>query len=225
MTPPKDSRRFAPPALILVGLTAAISFALSFPAVEGLGTKVRLPVFHGALTWVNLMAFSALGLCALAYLFTSREGLYRWAEGVRWIAVPMWIAGSGLGLIAALQTWDFTGSKAAPFEVVAADPRLMAQAWIMLAGMLVLALGLLIDERRWLAAGDLAFVTLAWTILMRAVLGPGRALHPDSPVLNSDELIIKLMFFGIVGSRAGATGAAAWWVRRARVDSGAEHAV
>ncbi len=219
MTSPANYRRFVPPVLVLAGLAAALGFTLSFPAVEGLGTKVRIPVFHGALTWVNLMAFSALGLCALLYLFVSRDGLYRWTEGVRWVAVPMWIVGSGLGLMAALQTWDFTGSKAAPFEVVAADPRLMAQAWIMLAGLLVIALGFLVEERRWLAAGDVAFVAVAWTVLMRAVLGPGRALHPDSPVLNSDELIIKLMFFGIVGALAVATAAAVWWVRTARADA------
>jgi len=55
-----------------------------------------------------------------------------------------------------------------------------------------------------------------WAVLMRAVLGPGRALHPDSPVMNSDEIIIKLLFFGIVGSLAVATLGAAWIVARWR---------
>jgi len=222
-----SARRILPPALIVAGLAAAAACTFSFPAIKGLGNKVRLPVFHGALTWVNLAAFSVLALLAIAYLVTRREGLYGWAEGVRWIAVPMWVAGSGLGLMAALQTWDFTGSKASPMTVVAADPRLMAQAWIMLLAIGLIALGLLVDERRWLAVGDVAFVAITWFVLMRAVLGPGRALHPDSPVLNSEELGIKLLFFGIVASLAVATVGAAWWVRQVREKAGvsAEEAV
>ncbi|PKQ16284.1 MAG: hypothetical protein CVT67_05740 [Actinobacteria bacterium HGW-Actinobacteria-7] len=209
-------RRFMPPALIALGLAAAAGFTLSFPAIKGLGNKVRLPVFHGALTWVNLAAFTVLALVALAYLVTRRDGVYRWAEGFRWTAVPLWIVGSGLGLIAALQTWDFTGSKSSPMSVAAADPRLMAQAWIMLAGMALIALGFLVEERLWLAVGDVVFVAVAWTVLMKAVLGPGRALHPDSPVLNSDEPIIKLLFFGIVASLGVAAISTAWWIKVVR---------
>jgi hypothetical protein len=55
---------------------------------------------------------------------------------------------------------------------------------------------------------------------MRAILGPGKALHPDSPVLNSDELIIKLLFLGIVASLAVSAIGAAWWIRRVREGSG-----
>ena len=54
------------PLLFAVGLIAALGFTLSFPAVEGLGTKVRLPVFHGAMTWVNLALFSVLAVLAIA---------------------------------------------------------------------------------------------------------------------------------------------------------------
>lgn len=209
--------RFLPATLAVAGLLGGVAFALSFPAVEGLGTKVRLPVFHGALTWVNLAAFSVLALLSIVYLITSRETVYRWEEAVRLVAVPVWILGSVLGLIAALQTWDFTGSKASPLSVVVADPRLMAQFWIMLMGLAVLALGLLFDERRWLSAADLGFVGLTWWLLMRAILGPGRALHPDSPVMNSEEIGIKLAFFGIVASLGVAAIGATWVIERLRV--------
>jgi hypothetical protein len=213
-------RRFVPPALVAVGLAGAAAFTLSFPPIEGLGNRVRLPVFHGAMTWVNLSAFVVLAIVAIVYLVTGRDAVYRWAEGFRWMSVPLWVVGSALGLLAALQTWDFTGSKSSPMPVIAADPRLMAQAWIMLAGLALIALGLLIDERRWLAIGDIVFVGIAWAVLMRAILGPGKALHPDSPVLNSDELIIKLLFLGIVASLAVSAIGAAWWIRRVREGSG-----
>jgi len=203
----RSQTRYVGPILATMGLAVAAGFTLSFPAVEGLGAKVRLPVFHGAMTWVNLALFVVLAVLAISYLVTRRDALYRWVEAVRFVAVPMWVVGSVLGLLAALNTWDFTGSKSSPLTVAAADPRLTAQFWIMLAGLAVLALGFLVDERRWLAFTDIGFVALAWAVLMRAILGPGRALHPDSPVMNSDEVVIKLMFLGIVAGMAlAATG-------------------
>ncbi|MDZ4168137.1 MAG: hypothetical protein U1E26_00585 [Coriobacteriia bacterium] len=214
----RDSRvpAWLPWTLVAAGLIGALLCAANFPAVQGLGTKVRLPVFHGAMTWVNLGAFSSVALLALVYLFTRREGAYRWEEALRWIAIPMWLVGSILGLNAALSTWDFTGSKASPLTVAAADPRLLAQFWILVAAFAVIALALVFEDRRVLAGIDLGFVTFMWVVILRAVLGPGRALHPDSPVMNSDEIIIKAMFFGIVISLAIATLAGAWVIARAR---------
>jgi hypothetical protein len=224
MVAAKRSSSLAGPILIAVGLVAAAGFTLAFPAVEGLGTKVRLPVFHGAMTWVNLALFSVLAILAIAFLATSRRALYSWIEAARFVAVPMWVVGSALGFMAALNTWDFTGSKASPLTVAAADPRLAAQFWIMMLGLGLLALGLLVDDRRWLAAADAGFVAVAWAILLRAILGPGRALHPDSPVLNSEEILIKLMFLGIVASVFVASIGAVLVVRAARASSRAESA-
>lgn len=206
--------------LAVGGLAVALFLAASFPAVEGLGTKVRLPVFHGALTWVNLAAFALLGVVAVIALITRNENAYRWSEALRWTAVPLWIIGTVLGLLAALNTWDFSGSKSSRLEVVAADPRLMAQFWILLAGLALLALGLMVDDRRWLSVFDVGFVVIAWTLLMQAVLGPGRALHPDSPVLNSEEIGIKLLFFGMVISLGVATVATAWLITQVREGKG-----
>ena len=212
------SSRLVGPLLTVGGIVAAIGFTLSFPAVEGLGTKVRLPVFHGAMTWVNLALFSVLAVLALVYV-VRRRAIHSTA-GSRPCAsssVPMWIVGSALGFMAALNTWDFTGSKASPLSVAAADPRLNAQFWIMMAGLGLLALGLVIEQRRWLALADVGFVAFAWVVLLRAILGPGRALHPDSPVMNSDEIFIKLMFFGIVAGIAVASLGAIMVVRTVRM--------
>jgi hypothetical protein len=218
MTARTSPARFLAPVFVVAGLITSAAFTMLFPAVEGLGTKVRLPVFHGAMTWVNLVLFAALGLCAVAFLVAKRDVLYGWTEAVRWIAIPLWVVGAALGLMAALNTWDFTGSSSSPVEVAMADSRLVAQFWIMLAGLGVLALGLMIDGRRWLAAADVAFVVLAAVVLGGALLGPGRGLHPDSPVMNSEEIFIKLMFLGIVAGFAIAAFGGALWVRRVRAD-------
>ena len=66
----------------------------------------------------------------------------------------------------------------------------------------------------------MGFVAFAWVVLLQAILGPGRALHPDSPVMNSDEIFIKLMFFGIVAGIGVASLGGVMIVRRLRTRSG-----
>lgn len=199
-------------AVAFLGL--ALLFTSLFPAVEGLGTKVRLPIFHGALTWANLTTFSLMAIAAIAYLVVRRDGLYRWEVGLRWISAPMWFVGSALGLMAALSTWDLSGSKASASSVVLSDPRLMAQFWISVLAMLLLVLPLLLENRRHVAVSDVAFTGAMWFLLLRAILGPGRALHPDSPVMNSTEIKIKLLFLGIFASLTIAALLASWFLAR-----------
>lgn len=199
-------------ALAFLGL--ALALASQFPAVEGLGTKVRLPVFHGALTWANLTTFSLMALAAVVYLVKKRDATYRWETGIRWVSVPMWFVGSGLGLWAAMNTWDLSGSQSSALSVIVSDPRLMAQFWVCILAVSLLILPLLLEERRYLAVADLVFTGLMWFLLLRAILGPGRALHPDSPVMNSPEIKIKLIFVGIYLSLTAAALLTSWLLSR-----------
>lgn len=213
------SRRSLRLPLILFGaaMVACAVFVAAFPAVEGLGNKVKLPVFHGAMTWVNLAVFSIMGLVAIVYVFSRNDRLYRWEEALRWVGVSMWVLGSVLGFLSAMNTWDFTGAKSmSRIDIITADPRLMAQVWIVLAGLALVAAGLLLEDKLWLATFDVGFVIVMWMLLLRALLGPARALHPDSPVLNSEELGIKLLFFGMVGALALGAFAIASVVRELR---------
>lgn len=201
-------------ALAGVALLGAVFLASRFPAVEGLGTRVRLPVFHGALTWANLATFSVMALLAIVFLASRRESAYRYETGLRWVGVPMWFVGTGLGLMAALGTWDLSGSKSSALSVVRADPRLMAQFWTLLLAAVLLLLPSFVERRSWLAVADIVFTAAMWVLLLRAILGPGRALHPDSPVLNSPEIGIKLLFFGIFAMLFTAALLAAWGASR-----------
>lgn len=190
----------------VLGFASAVFFALKFPAVEGLGTKVRLPVFHGAMTWATLVLLGALLIVALMYLGQGRSVLYHWTASLRWTIVIMWIAGTVLGFMAAMNTWDFTGSQTPVTELLLSDPRLVVQLVIACFGLAILVLPLIIDSKRGMASADVVFVLVTWGSLAWA-MGAGKALHPDSPVMNSEEIIIKLIFFCIVGSHmVGAAG-------------------
>ena len=180
-------------AVLVAGLVARI------PVVVGLGTRVKLPIFHGGSTWVDLMLFALLGIAAILYIARPTDSAYSWVVGLRAVALPLWAVNSVLGLIAALSTWDFTGSKQSPLSVARTDPRLMTQFVLLVGAAMVLVLDWLVLEKRLHKAFvDIAYVAVASVLVADIFLDPAkRALHPDSPVLHSG-LEIQLPFYGIV---------------------------
>lgn len=189
---------FAASAVVVLGALIAVLLA-KIPPVVGLGDKVKLPIYHGASTWVDLVLFTLMALVAIAFVVTRRDRLYAWEVGLRSIAAPLWLINSVLGFIAALSTWDFTGTKESPFVLVQQDPRLMAQGVLLLGvGVLVVLHWLVLDKRSHKAIADVGFVVVMWAMLANIFLDPAkRALHPDSPVLHSGWEI-KGPFFGIL---------------------------
>ncbi len=205
--------------LAALGVMVALSVAvfvliLRLPTVVGLGSRVKLPIFHGASTWVNIMLFVLMGVSAIVYLVNRSDAAYAWEVGFRSIAMPLWAVNSALGFTAALSTWDFTGSKQSPFMVARSDPRLTAQFVLLLAIAIVFLLDWLVHEKRvHKAITDVVFVGVATVLLSDIFLDPAkRALHPDSPVLNSGW-DIKLPFFGVVVAWFAVMLIGSWLVR------------
>jgi hypothetical protein len=191
-------KRFLAPALVtFTGIMAAIIAASQFPAVKGLGTKVRLPVYHGAMTWATLVAFALLLVCALWYVVRQSEIAWKWNTAFRWTVVILWAIGSILGYIAAFDTWDLSAAQGSALQILSEDPRMVIQLVIMCLGAIVLLVPLVFEKRQIRAMIDIAFVVASGALLMWA-MDAGRALHPDSPVMNSPEVFIKVMFFTIV---------------------------
>ncbi|MDR1775559.1 MAG: hypothetical protein LBS17_03805 [Actinomycetes bacterium] len=179
------------------GLVAALVFTFLFPAVKGLGTRVRLPVFHGSLTWANLVLFAVLGIVGIVAFFTTGERgqrTYRWVDALRITAVVLWLGGTVLGLIAARLSWDFSASQTSPWQLLLAEPRMQLQFVVSLVGVAALALPLVLGQGRLrsLIAGLFGVATL---VGLYFAMTAGTGLHPDSPVMNSDELRIKLTFY------------------------------
>ena len=180
-----------------LGLVASLLFALNYPAVELLGTKVRLPVFHGASTWANLMIFAGMLVSAVLYLVRGGDWRYNRSFAFRVVAVGLWLVGTVLGFIAALNTWDFTGALTPAWQLMMEDPRLVIQIVVTLLGIGLLVVPLIVESKRAKAAIDAGFVLVVWVGLAVA-MNVGSNLHPDSPVLNSDDMLIKALFFAMV---------------------------
>ena len=213
MTRPTRSVTLAAIGVAAVFVVAAIGLTASIPVERVLGTRIYLPIFHGASTWVNIMLFVVMGAFAVAHLATKRVGLYAWEVGFRAIAAPLWLLNTGLGLMAALRTWDFTGSQQSPLAAAVKDPRLSAQFWLLMCLILVMLLLLLLDRLWQKSLADLGYVALMAVLLGDVLLNPTKAaLHPDNPVLNSGW-DIKGPFFGVVACLVVATVVVAWLVR------------
>lgn len=213
MTRPSRTATLVSLGVALFLIAGALVLTRSIPVEKVLGTRIYLPIFHGASTWVDIMLFVVMGAFAAVYLITRREGIYAWEVGFRTVAAPLWLLNTGLGLMAALGTWDFTGSKSSPFAEAIKDPRLSAQFWLLVCLVLVLGLLLLLDKLWQKSLADLGYLAVMAVLLGDVLLNPTkRALHPDNPVLNSGW-DIKGPFFGIVACLLIAGIVLAWLVR------------
>jgi hypothetical protein len=199
---------------VLAASAATIGVLLmSIPPVVGLGDRVKLPLFHGGSTWVNLVLFTLMGLVGLVYLLRRSPRVYAWEVGLRAVAAPLWVVNSVLGFIAASATWDFSASKENPLLIISGDPRLRAQVLLLLiVAVVVLADWIVLEKRLHKALLDVGFVIGMWALLADVLLDPvKRAMHPDSPVLNSGWEI-KGPFFGMVATILVAAIVLAWVV-------------
>ncbi|MDR1412848.1 MAG: hypothetical protein LBJ07_02860 [Actinomycetes bacterium] len=195
-----DKRWKISAGVLVLGFAAALVFARLFPAVEGLGAKVRLPVFHGSLTWANLALFVALAVVSVIALATNRPAWQSWDRALRYSAIGVWLVGTVLGLVAASISWDFTGAADSPITIILKDPRLQLQFLVALVGIVILTLPLLTVRSRVLSAADAVFA-LGSLAGLAVAMTTGNGLHPDSPVMNSDEIRIKLTFFLMFGAQ------------------------
>lgn len=208
----KSGKAIAAYVAVPVFLALTFWFLSLVPAVKGLGNNNRLPMFHGASTWVDLMILTLMGFVALYGLLRKTDAGYGWEVGLRAVGLVMWFANSAMGYIAARMTWDFTGWDESPVSVILSDPRLMAQIYLALGALvLVIVVTYLLEKRSHKRIADLVYTVLMWVLMLDLFIDPvKRALHPDSPVLSSDEWIIKLPFFGMVAALFVAQLIIAW---------------
>jgi hypothetical protein len=181
---PATRRVLTAAIVVLAGVAGALTFAV--PADVQLGAMVRLPIFHGASTWVNMALFAFAGIAGLAYAVTRRDSLYAWASAFRYLAVPWWIVNTILGIVSMRLLWNV---------IDLSEPKLLATFGIMLGGGVVLAIDFGFGKRLWTGLADAVLAVGVWALLLSA----REFLHPDNPVMNSGPEI-QIPFFGIVGS-------------------------
>ena len=163
-------------------VTAVLVFAI--PPDQTLGGLVRLVIFHGATTWVNLATFTLAALLSAAFLVSGRLGLYWWASAFRYVSLPLWLMNAVLGVVSMRLAWG-------GFEWD--EPRLRMTFVVLMAALVVFAVDFLVGDRRLAAVLDIALAGVLWYLLMTT----HNLAHPDSPVFASGSTIVAI-FLGLV---------------------------
>lgn len=170
-------------ALAAFAVVAAVLVAV-IPPDEKLGGMVRLVMFHGASTWVNMATFTLAGVLGIAFVAGAR-GAQHWGEAFRWISLPLWGINTVLGLLSMKLIWG---------GILWDEPRLWMTFGLLGAALFVLALQLVFDMPRLTAILDAALAGGLWALVL---LLPN-LFHPDSPVFSSGNWAFIGPFLGIV---------------------------
>ena len=194
--------------VIAVSLVACAAFVFFTPVEAMLGQYLKLVLFHGASTWVNLITFTAAGALAVAFLVNHRPGTYAYSASARYISFGLWIFNTALGMLSARLTWG---------DAFIREPRLQASFWILLLLGLAIAIDIMMDKPRLHSAFDILIMVAVWVF----VFATPKDIHPNSPVLASGWEI-KGLFAGMVVSWAVAVFAfiRLWAERLARDGAG-----
>lgn len=192
-------------AVIAVSTVAAAVLVFTTPPDVKLGAMLRLVLFHGASTWVNLGTFTLAGVLGFGTLLGVTR-LVPYGEAFRWISLPLWGVNTVLGLVSMQLIWG---------GILWDEPRLAMTFYVLAASVIVVAVQLIFGLPKLSALFDALLAAGLWT----AVLVLPNLFHPDSPVFNSDNLRIVGSFLGqvaVVGVIAGC--AAVLIARRHRRD-------
>lgn len=188
-------------AAVAVSVVASTALVAAVPVEVRLGQLLKLVLFHGASTWVDLLAFTLQALLGVAFLVLGRSSLYSWARTLRYIAPIWWAANTVMGIVSMRLAWG---------GFVWGEPRMRMTLWILVASFTLLGLDQFLERRRVLAAGDVAIGVLLWSL----VFASPKVMHPDNPVFASGGTMVGLFIGMVVAMLLGGTAGAILLQRR-----------
>lgn len=172
-------------ALVALGLLAGAALLWLSPEDRTLGIRTKLVYLHGALIVASLLLYAAAAALALVFLWRRDDRLFRAATGTWLMAVATNGVSFPTGLYAAKVIWGgFFWS----------EPRIMANAGMLVISLLVAGVALISANRRGVAATYAVAATLFGLIIRQA----GRVMHPVNPIGSSDSWAIKLSFLALL---------------------------
>jgi hypothetical protein len=186
-----------------LGLTLALIVVVTLlsPAERSLGSQVRVVYLHGAWVWTALAAFAAAGVAGLVGLITRCVRWQCWSRDLGRTGLFFWITYLPLSLWAMQTTWNglFLSEPRWRLALVFSISGLLLQVGLGLLGKLLLN-----------SLGNLAFVGILFFSLVRTE----NIMHPASPILNADDWLFRIYFFGLLALTLLAAGQIAQFFRR-----------
>ena len=193
--------RLRQPIWFILTLLAIVLVSLLTPAEKSLGFKLRLVYLHGAWVWAGILAFGAAALAGLVGLF-SPQRYARWSLALGRTGLFFWLTYLPMSLLVMQLMWG---------GLFFDEPRWRIPFLIAIAEVILQVALAVLDTPRVTCAANLLFGIAIYALLLPA----GSVLHPESPVFDSDSLIIKVIFIALL-LLTSALGAqmSAWQVKR-----------
>jgi hypothetical protein len=166
----------------LFTLGAALLAAALSPLEKTLGLSSRLVYLHGAWVWAILLVFALGAVAGAVGLLTRKPVWHTWSLTLSRAGLVFWLVSLGMSLAVMRINWGgfFFDEPRWRIPFAFAVTGLLLQAAILLIGI------------PWLAsAGSLVF----GAALLYTMSDITSVLHPDSPILTSSSIAIRVFFF------------------------------
>ncbi len=175
-------RRISPLILFLIMLMIILLLVSIGPSEQTLGSNVRLVYLHGAWVWTALIGFAAAAIFGLAGLVIEKERVQRNAISFGQAATLFWVSYLPLSMWTMQANWG---------GLFLEEPRWRMALDFAIVAVLIQVSILVIKNAR--VGGMLNFIY--FLILVLRLSQTEQVMHPPSPILTSDSLIIRAFFF------------------------------
>lgn len=190
---------------LLTSLLVMLLLTSIGPVERSLGMNVRLVYLHGVWVWTAILALGASALLALPGAFLDHKPAQHWSRSLGWAGMIFWITYLPLSLWTMQANWN---------GLYLAEPRFKLGLDFAVIGILLQTAILIINQPRLTSVLNLAFFTSLIISLNRAE----QVMHPPSPILTSDSLLIRGFFFLLLAVAVAAGSFLALWLGKRRPD-------
>lgn len=188
-------KRLRKPFLAFLFTLVLLAILTSLGPVErSLGVNVRLVYLHGAWVWTAILALGSSALLALPGAFLDHRLSQRWSKALGQVGMIFWLTYLPMSIWTMQANWN---------GLYLAEPRFRIGLDFAIIGVLLQAAILIIGKPRVSSVLNLSFF-LALAISLSQT---EQVMHPPSPIMTSDSLLIRGYFLGLllVALACGAT--------------------
>lgn len=183
-------------ALALILLVVLTNFG---PVERSLGVNVRLVYLHGVWVWTAIMALAGSALFAIPGAFMDNAFSQRWSRALGQAGLLFWITYLPLSIWTMQANWN---------GLYLAEPRFKIGLDFAVIGVLLQIAILVLSRPRITSTLNLSFFVALVISLNRAE----QVMHPPSPIMTSDSLLIRGFFFLLLAVAIAAGGFLSLWI-------------
>lgn len=168
--------------LLALCAAAALCVLILMPAEKTLGQVIKIVYLHGALSRAGMVGLAAAGAAGLGYLITRGPAWARWTRALLFSGWGFWVAHFIVSMPATRLTWG-------PW-IAWGEPRVTMTLQLIAAGLVVIVVTQLLDDRRF-TAGAALLLAIAVAVMAGRT---GVLRHPLDPIGASPSALLRFAY-------------------------------